>query len=183
MQSKLDYCSQLWSPNDQAAIAKLESVARNFTAQVAGLEGLDYWERLSQLRLYSQERRRERYQIIYVWKVSQLLVSGYGLPFKNNPRLGRLVDIPPISSKRPAAVKRAHEASLRVKGARLFNSIPQELRDMNGVKVETFKANLDIWLGSIPDQPTIPDRQRAAATNSLLDQVVMLERQFYPKNA
>ena len=52
VQSKLDYCSQLWSPSDQAGIAKLESVARHFTAQVAGLEGLDYWERLAQLKLY-----------------------------------------------------------------------------------------------------------------------------------
>ena len=71
---KLDNCSQLWSPSDQEGIAKLETVARHFTAQVAGLEGLDYWERLAQLKLYSQERRRERYQIIYIWKVSQLLV-------------------------------------------------------------------------------------------------------------
>ena len=60
VQSKLDYCSQLWSPNSQGSIAKLESVARNFTAQVAGLDGLDYWERLVKLQMYSQERRRER---------------------------------------------------------------------------------------------------------------------------
>ena len=90
-QSKLDYCSQLWSPSDQGSIGKLESVARNFTSQVGGLQGLDYWERLAELRMYSQERRRERYQIIYVWKVSQLLVSGYTLPFRHNPIRGPLV--------------------------------------------------------------------------------------------
>ena len=37
--------------------------------------------------------------------------------------------------------------------------------------VEQFKAGLDHWLSTIPDQPTIARRQRAAKTNSLLDQV------------
>ena len=153
-------------------------MARHFTAQVAGLESLDYWERLSNLGLYSQERRRERYQIIYIWKVSQLLVKGYSLPFKYNPRLGRLVEVPLLDSTCPAAVKNAHSASLRVKGAKLFNIIPKEIRDLNEVTVETFKANLDQWLNTIPDQPTVAGRQRSAATNSLLDQVTMQSRQF-----
>ena len=58
LQSKLDYCSQLWSPSDRAAISKLESVPRHFTAQIAGMEDLDYWDQLSALRIYSQERHR-----------------------------------------------------------------------------------------------------------------------------
>ena len=175
IQCKLDYCSQLWSPHSQASIAKLESVAKHFTAQVGGLEGLDYWERLTELTMYSQERRRERYQIIYIWKVSQLLVKGYSLPFYNSPRRGRLVGLPPIANGCPAAVKQALEASLRVKGARLFNLLPKDLRDLEGVSLVTFKTGLDAWLGTVPDQPTIPGRQRAAATNSLLDQVILLD--------
>ena len=45
---------------------------------------------------------------------------------------------------------------------------------MNGVMVDTFKSGLDAWLGTVPDQPAISGRQRAAATNSLLDQVMLL---------
>ena len=77
VQSKLDYCSQLWSPSDQASIASIESVARHFTSKIDGMTGLDYWERLAALQLYSQERRRERYQIMFVWKVAQGLAKGY----------------------------------------------------------------------------------------------------------
>ena len=58
IQSKLDYCSQLWSPSDQASISKLEGVARSFTARVSGTDDMDYWERLKYLGMYSQERRR-----------------------------------------------------------------------------------------------------------------------------
>ena len=34
IQSKMDYCSQLWSPTDQGTIGRLEDVARHFTAKI-----------------------------------------------------------------------------------------------------------------------------------------------------
>ena len=37
--------------------------------------------------------------------------------------------------------------------------------------VDQFKHGLDDWLVTVPDQPTIPGRQRAAKTNSIIDQV------------
>ena len=49
---------------------------------------------------------------------------------------------------------------------------------MKGVTVDTFKALLDAWLSTIPDQPTIPGRQRAALTNSLIDQVAINHRRL-----
>ena len=173
IQSKLDYCSQLWSPSDQASISSLEGVARNFTSRIAGMDGLDYWERLQSLRMYSQERRRERYQIIFIWKLSQGHVTGYNLPFQQNVRRGLLVSVPPMATTSASAVKKARETSLQVKGARLFNLVPRALRDMKAVTVDTFKTGLDAWLANIPDQPTIPGRQRAALTNSLIDQVAV----------
>ena len=73
--------------------------------------------------MYSQERRRERYQIIFIWKVSQHLVKGYNIPFREHPRHGRLVDIPPIAKGCAAAVQKAYEGSLRIKGAKQSYSI------------------------------------------------------------
>ena len=65
----LDYCSRLWSPHKINEIEKLEGIARSFTCRISEAMHLDYWERLSHLGLMSQQRRRERYQIIYVWKI------------------------------------------------------------------------------------------------------------------
>ena len=104
--------------------------------------------------------------------VSQGLVQGYNLPFQQNERRGLLVTVPPMAANSPSAVRKAREASLQVKGARLFNLIPRDLRDKKNVTVDTFKSGLDEWLSTIPDQPTSPGRQRAAITNSLIDQVV-----------
>ena len=51
IQSKLDYCSQLWTPTDQSSISRLESVFRHFSSQVAGPENFNYWDRLKFLKM------------------------------------------------------------------------------------------------------------------------------------
>ena len=163
---------QLWCPTDQSSILRIESVARHFTSQISGLAELGYWERLQTLRLYSQERRRERYRIIFIWKVLQGHVQGYHITSHKNPRRGRIVEPAKYPSHAPAPVRNAREASLTVHGAKLFNLVPREIRDISTGTVDMFKGRLDAWLESIPDQPTTPGRQRAALTNSLIDQAV-----------
>ena len=174
IQSKLDYCSQLWSPCSQANIQLLENVQKNFTARINGMENKDYWDRLKLLNLYSQERRRERYQIIFLWKLANNLVGGYsGVTFTNNPRRGVIANIPAINRLAPAAIRRAKESSLAVRGATIFNLLPRELRNITSNKVQSFKTKLDKFLATIPDQPTIQGRPRAAETNNLLHQLQM----------
>ena len=174
IQPKLDYCSQLWSPSDQASIALLEGVQRSFTARIEGEGGKDYWDRLIDLGLYSQERRRERYQIIFVWKLSQGLAKGYSLNFNNDARRGRIAVEKNINWKSCAAVQKARQASFAVKGPKLFNLLPRAIRDIDSNKVEVFKNKLDKYLSSVVDQPTISTRNRAAETNSLIHQIPML---------
>ena len=114
IQPRLDYCSQLWSPRDQSAINRLESVQRQFISQIrdASLVGMNYWERLSHLRVYSQERRRERYQICFLWKQTQGLIHGYELKWQWSDRRGRLAVPNRIPRDAPSRVKKARERSL-----------------------------------------------------------------------
>ena len=142
---------------------------RNFTSNIRGCENMDYLERLKSLCLYCQERRRERYQILLCWKISQGMVDGYAIHFTNHPSHGRLAVENNYHRSAHSSVRNAHEASLSVKGARLFNLMPQGLRDLNSDNPDIFKTNLDTFLSGIPDQPTIPGRSRAATSNSLID--------------
>ena len=153
-------------------------MAMHCTSHIEGMEGLDYWDRLRALNMFSQERRRERYFIIFVWKLAMGMVKGHRLDFVHSPRRGWLAVPKTICSTAPACVRKAREASLAVKGAALFNLCPRGLRDLASDHQDRFKCNLDAWLGSIPDQPTLSGQQRAALTNSLLDQVPMLVQQF-----
>ena len=92
VQPHLDYCCQLWSPDKQELINKIEQVQKSLVSRISDsrLAHLSYWDKLRKLHLYSQERRRERYLIIFIWKISQGLVEGYSIPFtERGSRTGR----------------------------------------------------------------------------------------------
>ena len=64
---------------------------------------------------------------------------------------------------------------LLVQGAKLFNILPKDLRiDFDSLTLNTFKNRLDVFLSTIPDQPTIPGHSRVAETNSIIDQIACM---------
>ena len=71
IRSKLEYCCQLWNPSRKGDIQMLEQVQRNLIRKITGMEQLSYWEQLHALSMYSLERRRERYLIIYMWRIME----------------------------------------------------------------------------------------------------------------
>ena len=75
-----------------------------------------------------------------------------------------------LSTSSPASVRNARESSLQVKGARLFNLVPKEIRDLKS-SVNVFTESLDEWLGSVPDKPAIQGWNRA---NFLIYKVPMI---------
>ena len=156
---------------------RLEAVQRQFISQNrdVSLVGRNYWEQLSLLRVYSQERRRERYQVCFLWKQCQGLVDGYEMKWQWSDRWGRLAVPNRIPNSAPSKVKGARERSLGVHGAHLFNLLPKTLRNENSGDFDLFKNHLDIFLANIPDQPTTTGLARVAVTNSLLDQVPIVQ--------
>ena len=62
VQPQLDYGSQLLSPSDKSSINKLELVKKHLLDMIrwSKIVGLNYWDKLFDLDLYSKERRRER---------------------------------------------------------------------------------------------------------------------------
>ena len=175
--SKLDYCSQLWSPIGKGDIQKLEMVQRSFIRKIDDMRHFDYWTQLKKLRLYSLERRRERYIIIYIWRILEHqvpdLTSGEIYSINEGGRLGRKSSFPSISNSAPPEIKKIRYASLSSRGPQLFNILPAELRNLNNCSVEIFKRALDRFLTNIPDEPLIPGytAMRRADSNSLVDMI------------
>ena len=159
----VEYCCQVWSPSKIGEIQKLEDVQRYFTRQINGMDNKNYWERLKALQLYSLERRRERYLIIYTWKMINTIVPN--IKGKNeirtrrySERLGLMCEIPKLNHQAMERIKSFKESSLIVRGPRLFNSLPPELRICLG-NLEAFKSKLDKFLMTVPDQPPLPGRE------------------------
>ena len=164
-----DYCSQLWSPYTVADIQKLEMVQRSFVRKIDGMHALNYWEQLNRLGLYSLERRRGRYRIFFVWKV----IEGFspaleGISKYNDIHFRRLCHVPVI---RQGPYHRLRNSSFSVKALQLFNSVPKNIRDLNGCSKDQFKNKLDEFLRKIPDEPQISGYVtcRRADTNSIVD--------------
>ena len=155
------------------------SVSRNFTAQISGLETADYWDRLKILRMYSQERRRERYRIIFVWKVLQGLVQGYPISSSQSPRRGRLVKVAKLCSSAPSAVKKAREASLSVQGARLFNLLPGTSETSVLVLQTSSRGSWTPgWSVYLTSQPSRADRGQPKQTLSLTKLLTAADKCF-----
>ena len=174
----LEYCCQVWSPITVGTIRRIEGVQRSYTARIARIGHLNYWERLKHLRLYSLERRRERYQLIYVFKLMMQLVPNieserFNLKFDRSERRGRFCKIPPIITSASSRLKTMTDGSFAVRGPKLFNVLPMKLRNFEG-SMDSFKVALDKFLCLIPDQPCTSNYHQPAASNSLIDQLAQM---------
>ena len=166
--SQIEYCCPLWSPADSHNINLLENVQRNFTSKFAMFQTYDmtlqmpicsvsYPERLRRLKIYSLQRRRERYIIMYMYKIVINLVPNPG--FKIDYTRTKLVITPKQNLRAPAWVQTLRRNSFFSVGPRLYNKLPQELRQLEDFLVPekkhtmAFKRKLDEYLSTIPDAP------------------------------
>ena len=144
--SRLDYGSQLWSPHQIKSINKIEQVQRSFTRFITGMRPLSYDERLKSLHLYSVQRRFERYIIIYIWKILESIVPNLSQPITCyfSDRRGRLCHLEHVCAGRLGTLS---YNSFRWKAVRLFNCLPQHVRNVSSCSTIIFKINsYVIWM-------------------------------------
>jgi len=65
----IEYCA--WSPNYKKDKELLEKVQRRFTKMIVNMDGMSYEDRLRSLKLWSLEERRNRQDLIEVFKMSK----------------------------------------------------------------------------------------------------------------
>ena len=185
VQPIFDYGCQLWSPSTQSDIRKMEDVLRNFTARAQSTnqdeDNYNFWQRISLLNLSSQQRRQERFTIIYIWKIMENLVPNCGLEWESSPRNGRTCIIPRSAKEASTRVKTLRNSSFQIKGPLLFNCVPLEIRNLSNCSINVFKNRLDCLLNTIPDTPLtqkyfpVPmNRITARPSNSIIEWVQFL---------
>jgi hypothetical protein len=79
VQGHIDYCSQLYQPIQTGQLQRIENLQKSFTKKIPEMKNINYWERLKCLRLNSQQRRFERYRIIYTWKILEESAPNCGI--------------------------------------------------------------------------------------------------------
>ena len=173
VQTHVEYNSILTDPRLKKDIAQLERVQKSITSRISSLKTLNYWERLQALNILSLERRRERFVIIYTWRIIHSLAPN----LRKNPieclqdkRKGRMCKVPDVSKLQTKKMQSLREESFSTRGPKLFNVLPPTLRNFDNPKVSSFKHELDKFLKTIPDEPTIDDykARNSDYSNSLL---------------
>ena len=119
------------------------------------MAGLSYTERLTVLKLYSLQRRREIYIIIYVWKILEGLVPNLFPPIctKTSDRRGRTCISSHINVGRLGTLE---YNSFRWCVIRLFNQLPLFVPNTTVCSILSFKKQLDSYLSTVPDSPCLP---------------------------
>ena len=135
----------------------MENVLRSYTRRAIGMEGLNYWDRLKKFKLFSQQRRNERYKITYVWKSLNGMVPSMGLELTEDDgmRSGPKIQIKKVIGPNEK-IKNVIRDSISNFGARLYNSVPSYIPSFKGT-LPQFKIILDKYLAVIPDQPAVGD--------------------------
>ena len=168
----LEYCCVIWHPYKLYNIREIESIQRDFTTKIYGVNELNYWDRLKYLKVFSLERRRERYIVLYTFKIIFGLVPNPGISWHISERRGRLVDVPSVTHN--SFVSSIEYNSFFCTSARLFNCLPKDIRNLN-CSMDSIKYNLDKLLHNVPDEPRLLGYTQFAQTrsNSIYDQIVL----------
>ena len=106
-----------------------EGVQRSFTRKIEGMNGLDYWLRLKLLRLHSVERRRERFIIVYLFKMLRGFVPNIDMTYTENDRTGIHFNQPTIKKTATTCFKQMRTQRFSHSAARICNSLPRHLKE------------------------------------------------------
>ena len=159
----VEYACPIWSPKDSASINRLEDIQRKFTSKMSRFREFDddlgftvcttpYSERLHTLKLLSLQRRRERYTIIYMFKIKCGLTPNPGFTADYQIRAKAF-------AWKPRYDRKTGQNSFFCTGPLLYNSIPARIRSLDNMTtpgktaLETFKSQLDKYLTTLPDNP------------------------------
>ena len=165
-----DYCSILWSPHQAGLINELELVQWSFLRKCNSFYVQDYWDALKKHKLYSLQRRRERFMIIYVYKILEGIAPPTGIEENREGRRRRTLKI--TTSARTTST-RYH--SFNHVAPRLWNCLPASIRELTNKTVDCFKTALDNFLETVPDEPQIPSlRYKCCSTSNNILQMRLL---------
>ena len=150
----LEYANPVWSPHLRKQIRMLENVQERATKLVDGMKHLSYPERLKKLDLPTLQHRRERGDMIQVWKhFNEYDRSTLPANFRPIPRVNRQHPYR-LTRNRPK------DGALGIQSNSFYFRVPNEWNNLQKRVVEseninTFKARIDATWADKPTKFTV----------------------------
>ena len=150
----LEYANTVWSPFLRKHIKMLESVQERATKLVDGMKSMEYEERLQKLDLPTLQHRRERGDMIQVWKhFHSYDQSTLSSNFKPLPRTNRKHPFQLTWNRPKDGTRGIQTNSFYFRIAKAWNQLPTHVVDSENI--DTFKARLDTTWKDNPTKFTI----------------------------
>ena len=150
----LEYAQSVWSPHLRSQIKQLENVQIRATKLVDGMKNMEYSDRLKQLGLPTLIYRRERGDMIEIWKhFNTYDPTTLTTNFKPIYRTTRCHDLKLTRNKANDGVRGTQTNSFYFRTASTWNSLPAAV--VKAENIDTFKARLDKEWTNRPQKFTI----------------------------
>ena len=152
----LEYCYALWNPAKISDIQELESVQRAFSSRIytVQVQHLHYLDRLKKMGLMSLQRREERFIALHMWKICNgISPNELNIRFEYHLRMGLTAKVPPLRKEYALANQTLYKNSFGVRGPRMWNCIPADIRAIKSK--DTFKSKITLFMLCVPDTPPI----------------------------
>jgi hypothetical protein len=159
----LEYANPVWSPHLRKHIKMLESVQERATKSVDGLKNLGYSERLKKLELPTLQHRRQRGDMIQVWKhFNSYDRSTLSSSFRPIPRVIRKHPFQLTRNRAKDGVLGVQSNSFYFRVANDWNELDHEV--VESQNINTFKTRIDAaWQNKenkfTIDQPSNEDEE------------------------
>ena len=139
----LEYANPVWSPFLRKHIKMVESVQEQATKLVDGMKSMDYSERLQKLDLPTLQHRRERGDMIQVWKhFHSYDQSTLSSNFKPLPRTNRKHPFQLTWNRPKDGTHGVQSNSFYFRVAEAWNALPTHV--VISENINTFKERLDV---------------------------------------
>ena len=150
-------------PTKKGYICELERIQRSFTKYISGMQNLSYHQRLNALRLYSLQRRRDRYIVISMWKILENLVPNL-IPKVQTYTSGRLCYTQHVPIGHIGTIcfnSFSPKFFHNMESLKTFNSLPANIRNTTNCETSVFKKKVDSYLQTILDNPCVPNEDNS----------------------
>ena len=157
IRSILDYSSPCWSPHHATQIALLENLQKRVIAVIDDIDqDQPYRAKLKQLKLYSLQRRRDRYDLCYLYKHLSTDLPHLSIELSRENEIPRncrhkrhLRDSAPLLPYE--RMKTVREESFVPRTIKSWNLLPPHIAE--APSFPAFKSRLDKLLATIDDVP------------------------------
>ena len=136
VRSILEHCFPLWHPTSIGATQDIEVLQRTFTRKIQRCQAMNYWERLTHLKLMSLQLRHERYIIIIMWKIlNGKHPNNMNIQFQHPIRNGITARLPKLNKSCSGKHQTMYDSSFAVQGPKLWNLLPAGITQITDLEI------------------------------------------------